>query len=82
MVEPTPSEKYARQTGFMFPKVRDENKKYEQNHHPEVYQQPFCRVATFVLNGRLDVQGKDSLLQVGGDEKLGESGGGEAKAPR
>ena len=26
-------EKYARQIGFIFPKVRVEHKKYEQNHH-------------------------------------------------
>ena len=28
-----PVEKYARQNGFIFPKVRDENKKYLSCHH-------------------------------------------------
>ena len=28
-----PSEKYDRQIGFIFPKVRGENKKYSKHHH-------------------------------------------------
>ena len=58
--------------GSCSPKVRDE-KKHEQNHHPAVYQ--MGAHFSFQMVG---FQGRDSLLQVGGDEKLGESAGGEA----
>ena len=35
VVSPTPSEKYARQNGFIFPNFRDENSKNIWNHHPD-----------------------------------------------
>ena len=35
VVWPTPSETYARQNGFIFPKDRDENSKSIWNHHPD-----------------------------------------------
>ena len=64
--------------GSCSPKVRDEQKKMNKTTTQLCINNNFAGGGHFSFQ-MVGFQGRDSLLQVGGDEKLGESRGGGVK---